>query len=85
MEKILSSPPKVLSAVASEFTWYNEYMKIDKTVCYCYFSQKNHNYVGDLFENGGKMISWEDLRAKLDLDDNKKFYWRQIIHKIPLA
>ena len=28
------------------------------------------------------MKSWEDLRAKLGLDDNKKFYWRQIIHAI---
>ena len=26
------------------------------------------------------MRSWEDLRAKLDLDDNKKFYRRQIIY-----
>ena len=23
-----------------------------------------------------KMRSWEDLRAKFDLDDNKKIYWR---------
>ena len=29
------------------------------------------------------MRSWENLRAKLGLDDNKKFYWRQIIHEIP--
>ena len=49
-------------------------MKIDKTVCYCYFSQKSDNYVGDLFEINEKMISWEDFRAKLDLDDNNKFY-----------
>ena len=31
------------------------------------------------------MKRWEDLRAKLGLDDNKKFYWRQIIHAIPRA
>ena len=31
------------------------------------------------------MKSWEDLRANLGLDDNKKFYWRQIIHRIPRA
>ena len=31
------------------------------------------------------MKSWEDLRAKLGLDDNKKFYWRQIIHAISRA
>ena len=28
------------------------------------------------------MKSCEDLRAKLDFGDNKKFYWRQIIDKI---
>ena len=25
------------------------------------------------------MKNWKDFREKLDLDDNKKFYWRQII------
>ena len=25
------------------------------------------------------MRSWEDLRAKLDLDGNRKIYWRQIL------
>ena len=28
------------------------------------------------------MKSWEDLTAKLDFDDNKKFHWRQITNKI---
>ena len=31
------------------------------------------------------MRIWEDLRANLGLDDNKKCYWRQIIHPIPCA
>ena len=34
---------------------------------------KKLNHIGDLFENNGKMRSWEDLRAKLGLDDNKNF------------
>ena len=73
--KYLSSPPNVLSAVASQFIWYNEYIKIDNNTIYnCYFSQKNLNHIGDLFENNGKIRSWEHLRAKLGLDDNKKFY-----------
>ena len=29
------------------------------------------------------MRRWEDLRAKLGLDDNKKLYWRKFIHAIP--
>ena len=49
------------------------------------FFSKNLNHIRDLFENNSKMKSWEDLRGKLDLDDNKKFYWKQIIHAIPRA
>ena len=47
------------------------------------FFSKNLNHIGDLFENNGKMRSWENLRAKLGLENNKKFYWRQIIQAIP--
>ena len=39
-------------------------------------------YIGNLFENNGKTKGWEDLRGKLDLDDNRKFYWIQIIQTI---
>ena len=49
------------------------------------FFSKNLNHIGDLFENNGKMRSWEDLRVKLGLDVNEKFYWRQIIHAISRA
>ena len=39
--KILSSHPKVLSAFASQFIWYNEYTKSDNNTIYNrYFSQK---------------------------------------------
>ena len=34
-------------------------------------TKKNH--IGYLFENNGKMRTFEDLRAKLGLDDNKNF------------
>ena len=66
--------------------WYNECQKIDhKSKCYHYFSKKNLNHISHLFENNGKMRNWEDLRAKFDLDENKKFDWRQIIYTIPCA
>ena len=83
MAKHLSSPPNGLSAVASQFFWYNDYIKIDNNTIYNgYLSQKSPNHIDDLFENNRKMKSWEDLIAKLGLDDNKNFYWRQIIHAI---
>ena len=84
--KILIFSPNVLSAVASQFIWYNKYIKIDNNTIYnCYFSQKILNHTGDCFENNGKMRSWEAFRAKLGLDNNKKLYWRQIIHAISHA
>ena len=39
---------------------------------YCrYFSQKDLNHIRDLFENNGKMKSWEDFGGKLELNENK--------------
>ena len=65
---------------------YNEYIKIDNnTIYYCCFSQKKLDHIGGLFGNNGKVRSWENVRGKLGLDDNKKIYWRQIIHTIPCA
>ena len=44
--KYLSSPQKVLSAIASQFIWYNEYIKIDNSaIYYCYFSQKKKTLI----------------------------------------
>ena len=78
--KYLSSPSNVLSAVVSQIIWYNEYIKTDNNTIYkCHFSQKSLNRIGDLFENNGKM---KCLRTQLGLDDNKKFYWRQVIHAL---
>ena len=58
-------------------------MKNDNnTIFNRYFSQKTLNHISDLLENNGKMRSWKDLRAKLDLDDNRKLYWIQVIHII---
>ena len=55
-------------------------------VCFFVFVfLKNLEHIGDLFEINGKMRSWENLRAKLDLNDNRKFYCRQIIHTISRA
>ena len=65
----------LLSAVAYQFIWHND----NNTLYHRYFSHKNINHIGALFENNNKMRSLEALRAKLGLDDNKKICWRQII------
>ena len=74
MGNFFSSPTYILSAVASQFIWYNEYIKIDNDAIYNrYFSQKNLNHIVDLFQNNGKMRSWEGWRAKFDLDAIENF------------
>ena len=51
MKKNLSSLPKLLSAVASQFIWNNEYIKIDDNrICNNNVSQKNLNHIGVLFD-----------------------------------
>lgn len=37
--------------------------------------------MGDLFKSNGIVKSLEDLKAKFDLDDNREFYWIQIVHQ----
>ena len=49
------------------------------------FLKKNLNHIVAFFKINDEMRSQGDLRAKLGLDDNKKFDWRQIIHAIPRA
>ena len=75
MRKFLPSPQKVLSAVASRLIRYNKYIR-SHNILSLFFSK-------NLFENNGKMKSWEDFREKLELNDNKKSYWSQIIHATP--
>ena len=36
-----------------------------------FFSKKFLNHICDPFENDCKIRSWKDLKAKLDLDDNR--------------
>ena len=48
--KYLSSPLNVLSDLASQLIWYNEYIKIDNnTICNCYFSQKKNWIISVIF------------------------------------
>ena len=81
---IFSSPPKFYQQLPLNLCGImNEYIKINKnTIYYRYFYQKNLNHIDDLLNNNCKMKRFEDLRAKLKLDNNKTFYWILNFHKI---
>ena len=42
------------------------------------------NFVGQLFDGNGKLISWEVLKSQFSLLDRNKFQWLQVIHAIPI-
>ena len=56
--KHLSKPPITPSAVASQYLWFNTNIKVDKKVV---FSDKQVNFLTDLFDVCGKQKPWSDL------------------------
>ena len=76
-------PSIVPSAILSEFLWFNSNILIDKAPAHFHkFSEKNINFVGQLFEIG-KLKSWDTFRQEFNLQDSQKFAWLQIVHAIP--
>ena len=46
------------------------------------FQGVEKGYIENKWVKDAEVIYNEDLTVKLDFDDNKKLYWRQIIHTI---
>ena len=75
-----------MSYLLLSLKWFsnNKYLKTDNNTIYNHcFSKKTINHIGDLFENNSRIKNWEDLKAKHDLDDNRKVYRIQIFWAIP--
>ena len=66
--------------ILSEFIWFNSNIKIDsKPVHSSSFSDKNLNFIGQLFNNNGNIKPWEDIKIEFYLKVTHKIYWLQII------
>ena len=50
---------------------------------FLFFSDKNLNFIGQLFNDNGKIKPWEDIKIEFHLKDTKKIYWLQIIDALP--
>ena len=48
-----------------------------------FFSDKNLNFVGQLFNDNGNIKPWKDLKIEFHLKDTHKIYWLQIIDALP--
>ena len=82
--KYLSSPPFVLSSIASKFLWLNKNIQRDnKCEIFSNFSKTGINFVGQLSDSDGKLHCLEFLKEKYILSQNRKLKWFQLIHAIP--
>ena len=70
--------------ILSEFIWFNSNIKVDsKPVHFSFFSDKNVNFIGQLFNENGNIKPWEDIKIEFHLKDTQKIYWLQIIDALP--
>ena len=82
--KHFASPATFPSTVACQFIWYNKHIQIDNKSIYLHnFSNRNLNFVGQLFDTDGKLKPWESVKQQFFLKNNMQFQYQQIIHALP--
>ena len=61
--------------ILSEFIWFNSNTKVDsKPVHFSFFfSDKNLNFIGQLFNDNGNVKPWEDIKIEFHLQDTRKY------------
>ena len=66
--------------ILCEFIWFNSNIKVDsKSVHFSFFSDKNLDFIGQLFNDNGNIKPWKDLKIEFHFKDTHKIYWLQII------
>ena len=79
-----TAKPTLPSMILSEFTWFNSNIKVDrKPIRFSFFSNKNINFLGQLFNENPNIKPWEDIKIEFHLKDTQKMYWFQIIDALP--
>ena len=58
-----------------EFLWFNSNIQVDsKPVRFSFFTDKNLNFVGQLFNDNGNEKPWKDLKIEIYLKNTHKIY-----------
>ena len=82
--KHLSSPSTLPPTVACQFVWHNKHIQIgNKSIYLDNLSNRNLNFIGQLFDTDGKLKTWECVKHQFLLKSNMLFQYRQIIHALP--
>ena len=82
--KNYTTKPTLRSMILSEFIWFNSNIKVDsKPGHFSFFSDKNLNFIGQLFNNNGKIKPWKDVKIEFHLKDTQKIYCLQVIDALP--
>ena len=83
-KKYLTRKPEIPSCILSQYLWYNENIQVDKNSIYLVrFSEKNINYVSQLFRPDGSIKKWHELKTEHELHESSYFQWLQLISAIP--
>ena len=68
----------------SQYLWYNRSVQVDiPSVYFLKFSEKNINYVFQLFSGNGSIKQWHEFKREHNLHECFYFQWLQLIDSIP--
>ena len=72
------------SCILSNFLWFNKHILIEKKpILFRYFSDKDLNFVYQLFDNIGYVKSWSRIKEEFGFKNFSYFKWEQLIHALP--
>ena len=82
--KYYSTEPLIPSTIGSQNLWFNRFIKIDHKVIFLKeFSEKNFNFLIQLFDEKGRLKKWENIKHEYKISPKMHFKWLQILHAIP--
>ena len=68
-----TSKSSLSSVNLSEVIWFHSNIKVDsKPAHFSFFSDKNLNFIGQLFNDNGNTKPWKDLKIEFHLKDTHK-------------
>ena len=83
-KKYLTRKVEIPFCILSQYLQYNENIQVDKNSIYLVqFSEKNINYVSQLFRPDGSIKKWHELKTEHELHESSYFQWLQLISAIP--
>ena len=79
----LTRKPEISTCIWSQYLWYNNNIQVEKNSTYLVrFSEKNINYVSQLFGPEGSTKTWLELKTEHELN-TYYFQWLQLVSAIP--